>query len=214
MNILSIDPGTTESAWMTYISEDGKPLTWGFSKNEVLLAAIRDHEDGDMTTFGCRAEHLAIEGIASYGMAVGREVFETCMWIGRMIERWDRDYTLVYRREVKMHLCGSAKAKDGNVRAALLDRFGPGKAIACGTKKTPGPLYGIAKHHWSTLGIACFWADTHKEEFASRSTSTQSESPTSALTRMLEAAGATVVDVTPIQQIDNAKRNAKKGRAR
>jgi hypothetical protein len=60
---------------------------------------------------------------------------------------------------VKMHLCGNTRAKDGNIRQALLDRFGPGKAIACGTKKQPGPLYGVSKDVWQALALAVTWSD-------------------------------------------------------
>jgi len=67
--------------------------------------------------------------IASYGMPVGREVFETCLWIGRFIECWCGPYTLVYRREVKSFLCADSRAKDSNVRQAVIDRYG-GKEAA------------------------------------------------------------------------------------
>jgi hypothetical protein len=58
---------------------------------------------------------------------------------------------------VKLHLCGSSRAKDPNVRTALLDRFGG--AGAKGTKAAPGPLYGIAADLWSALAIAVTWTD-------------------------------------------------------
>ena len=104
------------------------------------------------------ADALAIEMVASYGMAVGASVFETCVWAGRFIERWSAvsaagSVTQVYRREVKLHICGSAKAKDANVRQALIDRYG-GKAKAIGRKATPGPLYGMSGDCWSALGVA------------------------------------------------------------
>jgi hypothetical protein len=95
--------------------------------------------------------------IASYGMPVGREVFETCLWIGRFVEAWASrggEYRLVYRREVKLHLCESVRANDANIRAALIDRFGPGKPAAIGTKKAPGPLYGLKGDEWAALGVA------------------------------------------------------------
>ena len=46
-------------------------------------------------------------------MAVGREVFETCLWIGRFVEAWYEPdaVQLVYRRDVKLHLCGSARGQ-------------------------------------------------------------------------------------------------------
>jgi hypothetical protein len=64
----------------------------------------------------------------------------------------------VYRREVKTNLCGSMKAKDGNVRQALIDRFG-GKEKAIGKKKTPGPLYGFSADVWQALAVAITFAD-------------------------------------------------------
>jgi hypothetical protein len=41
------------------------------------------------------------------------------------------------------------RAKDANIRQALIDKLG-----AVGTKKAPGPLYGISGHLWAALAVA------------------------------------------------------------
>jgi hypothetical protein len=100
---------------------------------------------------------LALEMIASYGMPVGREIFETCLWIGRFIEAWEMRqgrYQLIYRKDVKLFHCESARATDANIRAALIDRYGPGKERAIGKKSSPGPLYGLKGDHWAALAVA------------------------------------------------------------
>jgi hypothetical protein len=64
---------------------------------------------------------------------------------------------LTYRRDVKVLLCNSSKAKDSNVRQALLDLFprsGGGATPQIGTKSQPGPLYGVSTHAWPALGVA------------------------------------------------------------
>lgn len=148
MKIIAIDPGNTESAYVVY---DGERVTDSATlDNEVLVNALLSDNTHD---------ELAIEMIASYGMPVGREVFETCVWIGRFIQAWDRDYKIVYRRDVKLALCGSARAKDGNVRQALIDRFGGSKRDAVGVKARKGPLYGISGHKWSALAVAVVSSD-------------------------------------------------------
>ncbi len=101
------------------------------------------------------ADALAIEMVESFGMAVGREVFQTCVWTGRFIETWNIKgfpWNPVTRKQVKMHLCNSMRAKDANIRAALIDKFG-GKDAAIGRKKTPGPLFGISADVWSALAV-------------------------------------------------------------
>lgn len=147
MNMLAIDPGTAESGYVIY---DGKGVCEaGVLPNEDMLIRVRQWP----------ANRLALEMIASYGMAVGREVFETCVWIGRFQQAW-RDPTAVefiYRRDVKQHLCGTSKAKDANIRQALLDLFprtGGGKTPQIGTKAQPGPLYGVSSHAWPALAVA------------------------------------------------------------
>jgi hypothetical protein len=108
--------------------------------------------------------HLAIEMVDVFGMA-GRTVFETCVWIGRLIEAWGAEhYTKVTRHEVKMHLCHTKNSNDSMVRAALIARWG-GEAVAIGGKgrgkvKTPrGPLHGVASHAWQALAVAVTWSD-------------------------------------------------------
>jgi len=155
MNILAIDPGTEESAILNY--KDGKISDAAMWPNILLLELLGDHDMQPRT--GPADPELCIENVASYGMAVGREVFETVFWIGRFYQQWKiatgRDPRLIYRRDIKLHLCGSARAKDKNIRQALLDKVGPQ-----GTKKAPGPTYGIGKHLWSALAIAVYAAET------------------------------------------------------
>lgn len=148
--ILAIDPGTEQSGWCLYGSDMAGVLDSGVEPNDALLVRIKD---------AYLTDHIAIEMIASYGMAVGREVFETCVWIGRFKQAWHdpEAVQLVYRRDVKLHLCGTSKAKDANIRQALLDLFprtGGGKTPQIGTKSQPGPLFGVSSHAWAALGVA------------------------------------------------------------
>jgi hypothetical protein len=146
--VLAIDPGNDESAWCE--THDGIPVRAAKGPNHELLALLRAIEP-------LGVDLVAVEGVASYGMAVGREVFETCYMIGRCIEACANrgvPYRIVYRRQVKLHLCESAKANDANIRAALIDRFGPGKEKAVGRKASPGPLFGLKGDEWSALAIA------------------------------------------------------------
>jgi hypothetical protein len=147
--LLAIDPGTTHSGVVWF--HHGGVLDCGVYENDEVL----DLMGGGIV--GC----VAIEMIASYGMAVGREVFETCVWIGRFIESTcnPESVRLIYRRDVKLHLCGSVKAKDANVRQALIDRWG-GKAEAIGNIKKPGPLYAVKSHAWAALAVAVTAAET------------------------------------------------------
>lgn len=151
----AIDPGNTRSAFVV-LDNWGKPCRFGKTDNTTLLAQMSEW------SLACPGSMLAIEMIASYGMPVGAEVFETCVWVGRFIQAWHGPHVFVYRREVKLNLCGSMKAKDGNVRQALIDRFG-GKATAVGTKKQPGPLYGFAADAWSALAVGVTYIDTAKQ---------------------------------------------------
>lgn len=151
MSILAIDPGPEYSAWVLFDTlHGGRLLRHGHHTNSVVLAMLERCDDA-----------LVIEMIASYGMPVGREVFDTCRWIGRFEQQWARHNgspaSLVFRKDVKIHLCGSVKAKDGNVRQALMDRFGGSKCK--GTKKNPGPLYGVSGDVWAALAVAVTFAE-------------------------------------------------------
>ena len=146
MILLCVDPGTNVSGVVVY---DGSEVMEVYPEidNEELLY--------NMGLMGM-PDHMAIEMVASYGMPVGREVFETCVWIGRFIQSFNGDHTKIYRKDVKLALCDSMRAKDANIRQAIIDRFpttGGGKTPQVGTKKQPGPLYGVSKHAWSALAV-------------------------------------------------------------
>ena len=106
-------------------SEDYIPLEFGKTANENLRVGM----------YNVQYDKAIIEMVASYGMAVGATVFETCVAIGQFKEiamRQNIPVEFIYRKDEKMNLCHSMKAKDSNIRQALIDRFGE-----VGTKKNP-----------------------------------------------------------------------------
>lgn len=161
--ILAIDPGNVESGYVLLREFDLKPLEFGKVDNEVLLKKIK------MDEFWYKSQqdeedHIAIEMIASYGMAVGQTVFETCVWIGRFIEAipCGIEPQFIYRKDEKMNLCGNMKAKDSNIIQALIDRFAPNTPNkGKGTKKEPGWFYGFKKDIWQAYAVGTTYYDMY-----------------------------------------------------
>lgn len=152
MLIIGIDPGPTKTAWVELDPDPLFLVASGYEDNETVARRFRYNMDKGLL----KDPQFAIEMIASYGMPVGKEVFETCLWIGKFIEHWG-GASLVYRKQVAVHICNSVKASDANVRQGILDLFprtGGGKTPQIGTKKEPGPLFGVSGDIWSALGVA------------------------------------------------------------
>lgn len=157
--ILAIDPGYEQSAYVLF---NGRSvIEHGIEPNEALRHRLQ-YRTGQVNHEAIGA--VVFEQIESFGMAVGREVFETVFWTGRLFEIARGTFGPVVermpRRVVKVHLCNSARAQDSNIRVALLDRFG-GSTAAVGKKATPGPLYGIKSHEWAALAVAVTWWETN-----------------------------------------------------
>lgn len=149
MRILGIDPGPIESGWVILHAEQKSVVSSGITGNDDLLTRFALNEyrlaHGDIVAF---------EKVASFGMAVGAEVFETVFWTGRFFQVFESAVEMfklirLTRHEIKMHLCHTDRSTDSNIRQALIDKLGPP-----GTKKQPGPTYGISKHKWAALAVA------------------------------------------------------------
>lgn len=154
--VLGIDPGDKQSAYALINQETLRPLRFDKLPNQQLRTLLLD--EGLVDGSGC------IEMVASYGMPVGREVFETCVWIGRFTEllarRSGHEPTLIYRRDVKLHHCYSPKANDATIRQALVDRFAPGQpGHGKGTKRQPGWFHGFRADIWQAYALAVYAAD-------------------------------------------------------
>jgi hypothetical protein len=153
VTVYAIDPGTEQSAlvWMDHDSTVGGYV----APNVQILTAL-----GDAKYVG----HLVIEQIESYGMPVGREVFETVFWAGRFAQRWSdtsirRTWSMLPRKDVKLTLCGSPRAKDPNIRQALIDRYGGALSIRKG-----GSLAGIKSHLWAALAVGVAYQDIEAQK--------------------------------------------------
>lgn len=161
MYLIAIDPGPVESAYVVLdtVSFPGTLREFGKVKNGECMDRISQWLWEEIP--------VIIEMPACYGMAVGRDVFETCVQVGRFEElafQKDAKSMKVYRKQrnpegvdsVVMSLCKNSRAKDTNVRQALIDLYpasGGGRVPQIGTKKNPGPLYGVSKDVWAALAV-------------------------------------------------------------
>jgi len=154
--ILAIDPGTDESA---YVVLDGHLLAQhGIVPNDEMLCIIADVYGNE------EADVMVIEKPEGRGMPVGQSTLDTAFAAGQFWETWRGNKGTLFRRQVKMCLCGNMNAKDKNVDCVVANRFGgEDKRRAKGTKKHKGPLYGIHDDEWAALAVALTWQETKGE---------------------------------------------------
>jgi hypothetical protein len=153
MLIYAIDPGPETSCLIVLGAEK-----LAISRADDIPNAMLRQQLSGMFSPPDKAR-LVIEQVQNYGKPVGATVFETIFWSGRFAERWGGQegvhWFRMSRPKVSGVLIGSAEIKKmhGAVVQRLIDIVGPK-----GTKKSPGPTYGISKHRWEALALAVAFA--------------------------------------------------------
>ncbi len=141
MQILAIDPGPVRSGWCL-TAEDGYILYAGKDEN----AAVRDKIE--------RTTLVILEGISSYGMPVGKSVFETCYETGKFLI-WAEHMShygpiLTLRRDYMKYFCGKRfKRNDSGLYSALKEKYGRLPAFVGNSDKR------------SACALALYWFETH-----------------------------------------------------
>lgn len=156
VDFIGIDPGSTKSG-VAVVRDmgDGKPkISWvNIVVNEKVPFVVE--EVTACLNIPPKTYGLAIEEVRSYGMAVGQTTFDTCVWSGAIFTGiWRRvepawSLWLGRKADVCTTICGSTRAKDANIRQAVIDRYG-----VPGTKKEPGGTYGVTADMWSAVALA------------------------------------------------------------
>lgn len=144
--ILACDPGSTQSAYVVYDPKTKTVREHAIVPNEKMRSIL----NGIMGRTGTT---LVIEYMRPRGMPTSKEEMDTMFELGRMVEHWFGEWVKVYRGDVKLALCGNVRAKDANIRQALIDMFG-GKQE---TKKG-GKLYKVKGDEWSALALSVVYA--------------------------------------------------------
>lgn len=154
--LYALDPGNKSTGWCMYRSWDKCIADKGDAPNEDILA--------DLGKMGAEVI-VVIESMTSYSKRVGRDVFDTLVWIGRMQQRAidaGLKVELVTRKHAKGHVVGTIISGDGAIKAALIKAYG-GKKIAIGTEESPGPLFGATSHQLAAIAVAKTYAETRMD---------------------------------------------------
>lgn len=160
--ILAIDPGNEKSGYVCFDSLEYRPLSFGKLDNAKLLACIQPMAMG--------AHALAIEYPQPRGQPMYTQLVDTIFWIGRFVERAGKPWTPIDRKDVKMTLCGSPRAKDSNIRAALISRFSQSNVIPeprAKLTRCPEALKGFAGDMWSALAVAITYLEVVQSDYLS-----------------------------------------------
>lgn len=155
--VMAIDPGNIESAYCAINKETLEPLWIGKVENRELASILKK---------GIAYDEFVIERVQSYGMAVGRSVFQTCEWTGRFVQIASDTgvpVSYVHRKDEKLHICGDSRAKDTNIRMALIDRFAK-TANGKGSKKSPDFFYGFKADIWAAYACGITYIEKGPSE--------------------------------------------------
>jgi len=168
-NILAIDPGNMESAYVVWNPNTNRMVDkdWVGNKdlkNSLFVNQVRNNE--------LNIGPVLIETVSSYGMAVGQETFDTAIWTGifkEFFENLGHPVHLIFRMTVKMHHCHSLrKVNDAAVNKVLVDKYGQPQS-----KKREGLVYwnddvennggrwDMKGDIWAAMALATYWVEPH-----------------------------------------------------
>jgi hypothetical protein len=167
-NIIAIDPGPDTSGIVILKFEKWPPS---------VVMAMRDAKLDDIRKFITEygIDTVIVEWLTSYGSVVGRTVLDTARIVGRVQEMafgLGCIFGKMTRPDVGLELCQTKRAKGANLSEAIREIYhnakldiGGGSDPCRGTKKEPGPLYGIAlgEHEGSALAVGLAWLRTKLE---------------------------------------------------
>jgi hypothetical protein len=158
MKLLSVDPGPQFSAYSILDTHKSPPKIFQFQKieNNSLLSLLKQRA-------ALGTERLVVEQIKNFGMAMGDSTINTVLWSGRFVQIYENDFDLIPRKTICSIICQNPRAKDTNIRQAIIDRFG-GKEKAIGNKKNPGPLHGVSGDVWSAIAIGIAYDELLREK--------------------------------------------------
>lgn len=141
MTVLGIDPSHVESAFVFW---DGSRV--------IDCGKLPNDEVRDLLCGSSRYDLVAVEVPTLFGKRVYPEILEGAIqagafWgIGAVALRSVR-YS---RQQTSLHCSGDRSCKYAHLKNCLIERFGP-----VGTKKSPGPLYGLSgEDMWDALAVA------------------------------------------------------------
>lgn len=157
MIILGLDPGTTSTGVVIY---DCEKAIVTYAAGEMDNEQVRDGFLDDIWVEGHGVNRFVIETMSPRGLSLGKDTMRTIRWTGRFEELCYQSLgrvELMQRDTIKRVLLGRTNlpAPDSKIRQLLVDEVGPK-----GTKKAPGPTFGVSKHAWQALGAV--WAHLYQ----------------------------------------------------
>ena len=151
MRVMGIDPGPEHSGWVILDVRSGELVEKGVTNNDLFIQTLASKIQTR------RVHFVVIEKVVAQGMSVAQPTFETCGKAGEFFNEVDRYSTAAAfympRREVKLQLLGKVVGNDAQVNQAVRELMGDK-----GTRKNPGPLYGMAgSDMWAALSVTLGW---------------------------------------------------------
>lgn len=170
--ILGIDPGKT-LGWCVYDVRERRVVNSGQVKDVDPMSREIWHRVLVTLSPFITFDAIAIEGVGAFGGKLGGPLLQTAIQVGRLVERAHvsgTPWTVITQPDVKRTICGRTDLKDGAVNDCIREHVGGDK----GTKKNPGPLYGVGGHAWSAVAVAIAASIQHGwDHIGTRDTTTE-----------------------------------------
>lgn len=110
--IIAYDPGNEQTGWVVALEDNSKLIYKNKDLNTICFQKTKEFaEKYNIVKVGC-------EYPSSYGMVTNQSLLDTCTFcgiLGWFFKEKNIPFELIFRKSIKMFLCGSVRAKDSEV---------------------------------------------------------------------------------------------------